>query len=442
MLRSLHTVWLITRREYLERVTTKAFLLTTILVPVLMGGGGFASAYLASRSHSHAHIALLTNNQTFGADLKQELEHGQDSEMKVDLQPDTPETQASVERQLKSGEGHLAGWLRVVPAQTVAARPKFIYKPRSASDIGTDESLKAGIKSVLTRERMGRAGLEPGEVQTVMAPVEIETLGSNTLAAFFAAYALFFLMYLVIMLYGMNTARSIIEEKTSRIFEVLLSTIRPDEMLAGKIVGVGAVGLTQVGVWLIAAVGHRHRACAADTRVAPGTIAGDRGAGVLFRGLFSVRLHPVFVDCGGAGSDDELRAGTATAEYVPGDAAGFLHDLPGRHHQESRFDTFTRGLADSVLQPTADELQDLNRQPAAVGDRAQLCADGADHLRHSVGGEPHLSRRHPDVWQEAKPAGDPALAEVQLTQDPWGQDYGRLSDPVPVSGPQAPASVH
>ena len=255
MLRSLHTVWLITRREYLERVTTKAFLLTTILVPVLMGGGGFASAYLASRSHSHAHIALLTNNQTFGADLKQELEHGQDSEMKVDLQPDTPESQASVERQLKSGEGHLAGWLRVVPAQTVAARPKFIYKPRSASDIGTDESLKAGIKSVLTRERMGRAGLEPGEVQTVMAPVEIETLGSNTLAAFFAAYALFFLMYLVIMLYGMNTARSIIEEKTSRIFEVLLSTIRPDEMLAGKIVGVGAVGLTQVGVWLIAAVG-------------------------------------------------------------------------------------------------------------------------------------------------------------------------------------------
>jgi ABC-2 type transport system permease protein len=54
------------------------------------------------------------------------------------------------------------------------------------------------------------------------------------------------------MLYGMNVARSIIEEKTSRIFEVLLATIRPEEMMAGKIIGVGSVGLTQVAIWLSA----------------------------------------------------------------------------------------------------------------------------------------------------------------------------------------------
>jgi ABC-2 type transport system permease protein len=67
------------------------------------------------------------------------------------------------------------------------------------------------------------------------------------------AYVLFFLMYMVVLLYGMNVARSIIEEKTSRVFEVLLATITPDELLAGKILGVGAVGLTQVGIWMIAA---------------------------------------------------------------------------------------------------------------------------------------------------------------------------------------------
>ena len=75
----------------------------------------------------------------------------------------------------------------------------------------------------------------------------------NTTVAFGIAYLFFFLMYMVIMLYGMNTARSIIEEKTSRVFEVLLATIKPDELLAGKILGVGAVGLTQIGVWLLAA---------------------------------------------------------------------------------------------------------------------------------------------------------------------------------------------
>ncbi len=61
-------------------------------------------------------------------------------------------------------------------------------------------------------------------------------------------------MYMVIMLYGMNVARSIIEEKTSRVFEVLLATIRPEEMMAGKMIGVGSVGLTQVAVWLSTAV--------------------------------------------------------------------------------------------------------------------------------------------------------------------------------------------
>jgi ABC-2 type transport system permease protein len=61
-------------------------------------------------------------------------------------------------------------------------------------------------------------------------------------------------MYMVVLLYGMNVARSIIEEKTSRVFEVLLATIKPDELLAGKIIGVGSVGLTQVGIWMTAAL--------------------------------------------------------------------------------------------------------------------------------------------------------------------------------------------
>jgi ABC-2 type transport system permease protein len=61
-------------------------------------------------------------------------------------------------------------------------------------------------------------------------------------------------MYMVVLLYGMNVARSIIEEKTSRVFEVLLATIKPDTLLAGKILGVGAVGLTQVAVWMTAVV--------------------------------------------------------------------------------------------------------------------------------------------------------------------------------------------
>jgi ABC-2 type transport system permease protein len=91
-----------------------------------------------------------------------------------------------------------------------------------------------------------------------MSPVTVNIIEKNgahgnSTTSFYVAYVLFFLMYMVVLIYGMNVARSIIEEKTSRVFEVLLATIKPDELLAGKILGVGAVGLTQVGIWMVAA---------------------------------------------------------------------------------------------------------------------------------------------------------------------------------------------
>jgi ABC-2 type transport system permease protein len=93
-------------------------------------------------------------------------------------------------------------------------------------------------------------------------------------------------MYMVIMLYGMNTARSIIEEKSSRVFEVLLATIKPDELLAGKIIGVGAVGVTQVAVWMIAAAVLASSGMAAH-------LAGNSGGSV--HGLLSASQMGFFV---------------------------------------------------------------------------------------------------------------------------------------------------
>ena len=251
---SAHNIWLIAKREYLERIRTKAFLIATILIPVLMGGLGFGSAYLGSHTKSSAHIALLTSDAPFAQDLKHELENGSDSSMTVDVAANTPQLRTSLDHELKAGKSHLAGYLQIIPPTDPAARPLFIYKPRSASDISTNSALRVAIKNVLTRERLAGHGIAAAEIEGLMAPVEIDTSASgDTTVAFFAAYVLFFLMYMVIMLYGMNTARSIIEEKSSRIFEVLLATIRPDEMLAGKILGVGSVGLTQIGVWMAAA---------------------------------------------------------------------------------------------------------------------------------------------------------------------------------------------
>jgi len=108
------------------------------------------------------------------------------------------------------------------------------------------------------RERLSHDGLVSRDVDSLMEPVNVDTTqagkNADTTSSFVAIYVLFFLMYMVILLYGMNVARSIIEEKTSRVFEVLLATIKPEEMMAGKVIGVGSVGLTQVAVWLLTAI--------------------------------------------------------------------------------------------------------------------------------------------------------------------------------------------
>jgi ABC-2 type transport system permease protein len=251
----MHNIWLIAKREYTERIRTKGFLIATILIPLLMGGGLFGVATLASKAKATAHIAVLTSQLQLGDDLKQQLQNGKDSQMTVDILPAST-SHAVLDQEMANKE--LDGYLAIVPAKVAGQRPTFDFKPRSTADIATSSALEEALHHVLTREYLAAKGFSSTETSALMEPVTLNVIEGNgkrgdSKTSFYVAYTLFLLMYMVVLLYGMNVARSIIEEKTSRVFEVLLATITPDELLAGKIVGVGAVGLTQVGIWLIAA---------------------------------------------------------------------------------------------------------------------------------------------------------------------------------------------
>src|SRR5438552_63804 len=142
------------------------------------------------------------------------------------------------------------GYIWVTPSATPHTRPTFEWVSKSKADILTPSLLGQGIRTTLTREGLGNLGMPTSDVDSLLKPVDLVSKDKD--AAFASVYALFFLMYFVILFYGMNVARSIIEEKTSRVFEVLLATIRPEEIMAGKVLGVGAVGLTQIGIWIVA----------------------------------------------------------------------------------------------------------------------------------------------------------------------------------------------
>ena len=253
----MHNVWLIAKREYLERIRTKSFLLMTVLIPLLMGGGVLGSAIMGGKAQSNSHIAIVSSDLQVATDLQTELEHGKHSKMTVDvISPPGADTRQTLDGELANKE--LDGYLWITHPADSNARPTFAWTPKSKADIITKNTISSALRAVLTRENLAHRGMGASDVDALMQPVDLDSsqAGKNddSVTAFYSVYVLFFLMYFVIMLYGMNVARSIIEEKTSRVFEVMLATIRPEEMLAGKVIGVGSVGLTQVGIWLLTAV--------------------------------------------------------------------------------------------------------------------------------------------------------------------------------------------
>jgi ABC-2 type transport system permease protein len=123
--------------------------------------------------------------------------------------------------------------------------------------------MKYALNRSLLHERLNATGLKPAATDALLKEVSVENLMVNKegkaakstgMASFTKALAMAFLLTMPILLYGLDMARSIIEEKSSRIFEVMLSVVRADDLLTGKLIGVGAVGLTQIAIWVAAAV--------------------------------------------------------------------------------------------------------------------------------------------------------------------------------------------
>jgi ABC-2 type transport system permease protein len=135
------------------------------------------------------------------------------------------------------------------------------YTAQSSGDFITNERLGKALHDGMVNERLTSSGVGQAEAEALVKGVRIDTfqvkkdgsvVKSSAQASFWKGYVMALLLSMTTMIYGLNVARSIIQEKTSRIFEVMLATVKPSDMLAGKLIGVGAVGLTQIVIWLVA----------------------------------------------------------------------------------------------------------------------------------------------------------------------------------------------
>ncbi len=262
----MHNVWLILQREYLERVRTKGFIIFTLLMPLFIVGIVVGPQKLMTRKTAGAHdIVVVAATQSIADAVKQELENpvvtDPDSDEKevpnfaVHTSLDTSE-QMQKELFARVNSGDLEGYL-VLSEQAIADR-KFIYKTRAASDFVQTVALRTAVSSALSRQKLAERGISATDSDKLLQRFDMDTVridqGRETKAGGIGTVILPFLLmmmiYITVLVYGVAVMRSVLEEKNSRVMEVMLSSVSALELMAGKILGVGAVGLTQILIWV------------------------------------------------------------------------------------------------------------------------------------------------------------------------------------------------
>jgi ABC-2 type transport system permease protein len=253
---------LVVRREYLDRVKKKSFLIGTILGPVLMGLMIFAPALifrLSPDTQTTVSVVDLTGvvYEQMEASLTDTLDSG---ELKFRLREHKAEEigldEAKRVLNLEVEEDAIDGYL-VIPADIIESG-KATYYGKRVGDIKSNDNLERALSKVIIGMRLSSEGLEYSKVKGLVENVNLETMQVTEDGAekrggfdfvFMSSFLFIMMLYMTILMWGVAVQRSIIEEKNNRVIEVLLSSLRPEDLLFGKIFGVGAVGMTQYAIW-------------------------------------------------------------------------------------------------------------------------------------------------------------------------------------------------
>jgi len=248
-------VWAIIRREFIEKVRTKWFLISTILGPVFMLSVTVLPSLLISRTGRVNHVALVDEGAgSFGQRLKTQLEAS--GRYTLTVVPagggQVDALQDSLTNAVRAEQ--LDGVLTVSSATVESGLVEYRGRNVSINDMGVMEGL---LRQCIVTERLASHGVDASVVQEAQRGIRLRTeritkhgaTGESAMVTFFLGYAVGIVLYMIILIYGINVMRSVLEEKQTRIIEVLVSSLRPFQLMLGKVIGVGGVGLFQFGLW-------------------------------------------------------------------------------------------------------------------------------------------------------------------------------------------------
>jgi ABC-2 type transport system permease protein len=273
-------VWLVARREYLEIVRNKWFLIMTVLTPVLVIAWSVVPSMLLMRTtRVHRTVTVVAEDAALGQALVERLRLGSTVEVPgappaADA-PDAPRRDGSIVLGYTAGlsgdlsEAHRRSLQAQIDAGTIdgflwldsaaLASTDINYTARYTNDMIELRTLQDMVRDTIRRYRGKALGLSEAQTSEVLRPYGIEPVrwlkGRSSRADFrvllFSVIILAMAMFMSVMLYGMGVMRAVLEEKSNKIMEVLMSTLTATELMVGKIVGVGAAGLSQLALWIL-----------------------------------------------------------------------------------------------------------------------------------------------------------------------------------------------
>ena len=272
------------KREYIQRVRTKFFVVATIVGPLLMvgftvvpalmfgikSGGPTRLAIVDQTGKMYARVAQeLVNDRTKVETRKppQETAPGFNPSAQPNRQPDLSfvveevrlngSSLDQVRRDLDArvARKELDGFVILPPALLSGEQPEF--SARNTADLFTRSKVENSINRALRSQRMADNHIDETQIEKMSEPVTLNTTGaggkeSKGESSFFLVFGLGLLIYMSVLLYGQFVLGAVIEEKETRIAEILFSSMRSFPLMMGKLIGVSLVALTQLSIWAIA----------------------------------------------------------------------------------------------------------------------------------------------------------------------------------------------
>ena len=246
----MHKIWIIIQREYTSRVKNKRFLLVTFLVPLLMVGLIVGSAYFSFKGTEERKIAVVDPNGFFKDKIKNS------TQLKFEFPKD-------VDTSNYQSKGYSD--ILLMPVFEGDQKADYILRSKKSMGFSLQESISRKINAAIEDQMLEKAGIQQTVLDSIHQSAQIAELKayedegknskeSNAGLAMAIGYASGLLIYITMFIYGTMVLRGVMEEKTSRIAEVIVSSVKPFELMLGKIIGIGAVGLTQFLMWIIVVV--------------------------------------------------------------------------------------------------------------------------------------------------------------------------------------------